>query len=73
MSLCCSSTKSVQVAQITSEDSDPTISTLLKQRPAVTVNATYTDFVDKQHKDMSLQPIINYFEESKLPQDQKLA
>ena len=37
------------------------------------MNATYTDFADEQHKDMSLQPIINYFEESKLPQDQKLA
>ena len=68
-----SCTGEVQVAQITSEDSDPTISTLLKQGPAVTVNAAYTDFADEQHKDISLQPIINYFEESKLPQDQKLA
>ena len=65
----------VQESQITSEVSNPTVSTLFKQGTIVTVNATDTDFADEQNKDMNmnLQTITNYFKESKLPQDQKLA
>ena len=36
----------VQVSQITSEVSNPTVSTLFKQGTIVTVNATDTDFAD---------------------------
>ena len=61
----------VQVAQITSEDEDITISTLLEQGPTQTVNGN--DFADEQHKDMDLQPIINYLEKNQLPKDHRLA
>ena len=61
----------VQVAQITSEDKDITISTLLEKGPIQIVNGD--DFANEQHKDMDLQPIINYFEKNQLPEDHRLA